>query len=175
MATRRAVTASLKMFTLTFAGDVSVERIDLYTRALEDVDDTALAAATVRLVKTHRGEWIPVPAVIREAAGANAVPALDTDELLRAIDRAGTYNPAAGWQSPCVETVRCLFNEHVARAYAEAGGPSRCFADNETTRAIAARDFDRELKATVRRLGPGAVALLSAGQEKALPAGAGAD
>jgi len=157
MATRRAVLASLTLFALTFAGDVSPARIDLYVAALDDVTDEQLGAATVRLVKTHRGEWIPVPAVIREAAGANALPAIDAGRLLREIDRLGEHNPATGWQSPSVEVVRQIKGDAVADAYAAAGGPERLFEGGATTREIAAREFAQEMAAQVKTRGAAAL------------------
>ena len=157
MATRRAVLASLTLFALTFAGDVSPARIDLYVAALDDVTDEQLGAATVRLVKTHGREWIPVPAVIREAAGANALPAIDAGRLLREIDRLGEHNPATGWQSPSVEVVRQIKGDAVADAYAAAGGPERLFEGGATTREIAAREFAQEMAAQVKTRGAAAL------------------
>jgi len=148
MASRRAVSAALKMLALTFAGDVSGERVDLYAAALEDVTDGALAAATLQLVKTHKGEWIPVPAVIREAAGVDALP--DIDALIRRIDRLGEPNPGYGWLSPDVETVRMAMGDAVADAYADVGA-ERLFADQATTRDIARHDFRRALALAARR------------------------
>lgn len=158
MASRLAVTAALKMFSLTFAGDVTAERITLYVAALDDVTDHQLERATVELVKCHRGEWIPTPATIRAAAlPPRWEPAIDTEELLRHIDRLGTYLPAAGWQSPRVERVRAVMGDVIASAYADAGGPSRCFADDETTRRIALRDFQLALRQARKELGTGAL------------------
>lgn len=159
MASRRAVVAALKMFALTFAGDVSDERIDLYVAALEDVPDEALRAATTRLVATHRGEWVPVPAIVREAAGANAKPRVDVGALARRIDRLGEYSPATGWISPCVEEVRDRMGGAVADAYGAAGGPDQLFAQDATTRAIALRDFGRELESIVQERGASCLAL----------------
>jgi bifunctional DNA-binding transcriptional regulator/antitoxin component of YhaV-PrlF toxin-antitoxin module len=151
MATRRAVLASLTLFALTFAGDVSPARIDLYVAALDDVTDEQLGAATVRLVKTHRGEWIPVPAVIREAAGTNAKPRIDVEDIRRQIIDIAGYNPH-GFVAPRVESVRRVLGDAVADAYGAIGGGSRLFAD-DVTGAIALRDFAKELEAIERERG----------------------
>ena len=159
MASRRAVSAALKMLALTFAGDVSGERVDLYAAALEDVDDGALAAATLQLVKTHKGEWIPVPAVIREAAGADVQPRADVEDIVSRISRLSEYNPH-GQRGPRVGAVRVAMGDAIASAYGAVGGSSRLIDSTDaTTRDIALRDFAKELEALVRERGPACLAL----------------
>jgi hypothetical protein len=170
MASRRAVVAALKMFSLTFAGDVSDERIDLYAAALEDVTDNALKAATTQLVKTHRGEWIPVPAVIREAAGANAKPRVDVAGILKQLHALVDYNPVSGHSAPRVETVRRRISDGVADAYGAIGGGDRLLMSDGTTRAIAERDFAKELVSIVAERGPACLALPAAAPLKQLTA-----
>ena len=172
MATRRAVMTALKMFALTFAGDVSDERIDLYFAALDDVSDDALAAATLQLVRTHRGEWIPTPATIRDAAGANTLPVIDAGRLLREIDRLGEYSPGTGWESPSVDVVREKRGDLIADAYAAAGGPERLFEGGATTREIAAREFAQEMAAQVKAHGAAALLPPAAPAVPRLAAGA---
>lgn len=168
MASKQAVATALKMFALTFAGDVSDERVDLYQAALADVDDAALKAATTRLVATHKGEWIPVPALIREAAGANVRPRVDAEAVRHAIYEIAGYNPN-GFSPPRVEAVRQRLGDAVADAYGAVGG-GRLFADG-TTGEIALRDFAKELEACQRERG---ILALPAGPlgPKRLPASA---
>jgi hypothetical protein len=155
MASRLAVLKSLKMLSLAFSGDVTEERVDLYAAALNNVPDDKLATATVRLIATHKGEWIPVPAMIRDAAGANAIPRIDVDATIRLIDRLGDYNPNTGWRSPSVETVRDAMGDGAADAYGAVGGGSRLLdATDPLTREIAARDLAKELEAVRDERGP---------------------
>ena len=157
MATRQAVLATLTMLAREYAGTVTEEKADLWLAALEDVSDVALAAAVATVIKTHTGGFIPPVAVIREAAGANALPAIDAGRLLREIDRLGEHNPATGWQSPSVEVVRQIKGDAVADAYAAAGGPERLFEGGATTREIAAREFAQEMAAQVKAHGGAAL------------------
>ena len=157
MASRRAVLAALTMFSRAFAGDVGPERVDLYAVALDDVSDEALAAAVVRLVREHEGEFIPTPAAIRRAAGANVAPVVDVEAVVRKIDGLGSYNPNTGWCSPRVEVVRRAMGDAVADAYGAVGGPSRLYGGDETGRSIALRDFGRELVGQVEARGPAAL------------------
>ena len=158
MATKRAVGTALTVLARAFAGPVTPEKIDLYAAALEDVTDAALEAATVRLVREYDGEFIPNPATIRRAAGANVVPVVDVEGIIERIDRLGSYNPVTGYNAPRVETVRRALGDAIAAAYGAAGG-SRLVADNGTTRDIAGRDFARELAAQVQQRGPDCFAL----------------
>ena len=150
MATRKAVMATLTMLAREYAGTVTEEKADLWLAALEDVSDRVLALAVAKVIRTHTGGFIPPVALLREAAGANALPVIDAERILRDIDRLGSHNPATGWQSPRVERVREVMGASVAAAYAEAGGPSRLFADSATTRDIAAREFAASLTAEVQ-------------------------
>jgi len=156
--------ASLTILSRAFAGVVDAARADLYTAALDDVSDEQLEAATVRLVRTHSGEFIPNPATIRNACGANHVPAQDVDAVLKGIERLGSYNPNTGWNAPRVSLVREEMGDAVAEAYGAAGG-SRVFADNETTREIAARDFGKALVLAESEVGRTALPL----EHKRLP------
>jgi hypothetical protein len=158
VASREVITKALGTFVLAgMGGDVSGERVSVYALALDDVTDAQVMEATVRLLKSHEGGFIPTPALIREAAGANTPPVIDAERLLRGIDRLGSYNPNTGWTSPRVEVVREVMGDSVADAYAIAGGPSRLFADNQTTRDISAREFAQEMAAQVREHGPSAL------------------
>ena len=151
MASRKAVRAALKLLALNFAGDVTPERTQLWAAALEDVSDEQLARAVPEVIRTHRGEFIPPVAIVRDAAGANDAPPADTAAVIRRIDRLGAYGPQSGWQAPSVETVGAEMGGEAAEAYAAVGGGSRLLSDNPTTREIAERDFAKELRVAIER------------------------
>jgi hypothetical protein len=181
MASTKAIRSALKVLSLNFAGEVSTAKTQLWAAALEDVSDEQLEAAIPEVIKTHRGEFIPPVAVVRDAAGANAALAVDADRILRDIGRAGSHNATAGFSGPSAVKVTEEFGTAVGEAYALAGGGSALFAENETTREIARRDFRRALAQESRitrtpeayRLNPPKTApALAAPERKALKAGA---
>lgn len=144
MATRPTVTKALGMFVLAgLGGDVSAERITVYTAALDDVTDEQLVAATARLLKSHQGGFIPTPAVIRSVALPPVT--LDVPRLLQEIADLAGYCPN-GNHGPRVETVRRAKGDGVADAYAAVGGGTRIYADDATTRDIARREFGKEME-----------------------------
>lgn len=145
MASTKAVYASLKMLSHNFAGTVTDEKVELWEAALESVSDEALLRAVPKAIATHKGDFIPPVAVIREAAGANATPVIDYERIQRQIGALGSYNPNCGWMYPGVENVREALGDAVASAYA-ACGAKRLFADDEIGRSIAEREFRRELE-----------------------------
>lgn len=144
MASRKAVVEALKVLCVNFAGEASIERVKLWMAALVDVPDDDLARAVAEVVRTRTGEFLPPVAVVRQAALRGRT--VDLDGLIRAIDRAGSYNALTGWAPPRIEAVRELFGDDVAEAYGLAGGGSRLFSGNATTREIAARDFAEALR-----------------------------
>ena len=160
MATRDAVAAMFKVLSRAFAGTVDAPRFELYYVALDDIDDGALECATVFLVKTWTGAFIPPPAVIRNAA-MPAPAAVDVSAVIRQIEKLSIYNPNTGMIRPPVATVRDRLGEVVAYAYAASGG-DRLFADDDVTRSIAVREFQTEITAAVRAgKGPGQLPVLT--------------
>lgn len=152
MASTKAVVASLKILARNFAGPVDEGRVDVYAAALEDVTDEQLAAATVRVIKTHTGEFIPPVAVIRREAGADQAPAVDVDSAVRRISQLATYNPATGMIYPCVHVVREEFGDAIAYAYATAGS-TLLFDGDDIGRAIARREFHKALERAAKTPG----------------------
>ena len=150
MATRKAIRTALKLLSVNFAGGVSDERTQLWAIALEDVSDEQLARAVPEVIRTHRGEFIPPIAVIRDAAGANLEGAVDAEGLLRQIAATGSHSATAGFCGPSAQRVVQGFGAAIGEAYAMAGGGSCLFANEETTRAIASRDFRKALGAVGR-------------------------
>jgi hypothetical protein len=170
MASKRAVASTLKALARNFAGEITTERVALYHAALQDVGDDALRHAAVRVVREYTGQFLPPVAVLRDAAGANhRMMLVDGEATLQAIARLGQTNQVGRWFPPYVETVRVTLGESIAIAYA-AGGAGRLFADNETTRDIARRDFQKALEGVAKESGPAAIALPRATAVPALPA-----
>jgi len=156
MASEEAVMAALKTLARAFAGTVDAERVDLYHAALDDLSDVQLAQATIKLVRTYQGEFIPPPAKIRAAVGADSIPASEVDATLRAIQALSVYSPTTGMNRPGVAQVREALGVAVAEAYAEAGG-ERLFSENQTGREIARAAFGPALTAWVQRERVGAL------------------
>jgi hypothetical protein len=144
MASRKAVVAALTLLSRAFAGEVTHERIEVYTAALDDVTDAQLAVAIVEVIKRHEGAFFPPPAVLRKAAGVGDAPAVDVDGILRELSRMGSYSPN-GWLLPRIGEVREALGDAVAYAAAEVGLHRLC-ADDTVTRDIAARDFAQALR-----------------------------
>ena len=168
MASTKAVYASLTMLSHNFAGAVTEEKVALWKAALLEVSDEALAAAVPQVIATHKGDFIPPVAVIRDAAGANTPPSVDVEEIQKQISDLGGYNPHMGWVYPRVSLVREKLGDAIADAYA-ACGAQKLFSDEEIGRSIATREFRKELE--VQATG-GRAGLLAAPQRAKLSAGA---
>lgn len=147
MATRTAVTTALRLLARIFVADITPERVQIYEAALEDVSDEALERATVRLIRTRTGQFFPVPADIRQAAGANGGGLVDGTAALHRIAALSVYNPR-GYRHPAPRTVAERIGQAEARAYG-AIGPERLFSEHEVTRDIALRDFQLALERAV--------------------------
>lgn len=167
MASNRAVATALKILGRAFAGIVDEHRIEVYAAALEDLSDGELATATAIVVKTHLGEFIPPPAVIRKAV-APAVATVDGEGVLRQVAKLATYTPTQGMIYPRVDLVRERLGDVIAYAYAAAGG-TRVFSDNDTTRDIATREFVKAMTDAVNRPGADLPIIGAPGPRIALP------
>lgn len=143
MASEKAVGVALKMLARAFAGTVDPERVEVYIAALSDLSDDDVARATTFTIRNYTGEYIPPPAVLRSFVRTNA-EAIDTGAIVRRIEKLATYVPNSGMVYPPVVKVREAMGDAAAYAYAAAGGV-RLFADNQTTRDIASREFERAL------------------------------
>jgi hypothetical protein len=106
-------------------------------------------AATTIVIKTHTGDFIPPPAVLRKAV-APAPVAVDAAAIIRHIEKLATYNPNVGMIYPPTSVVHDQLGEAVAYAYAAAGG-RRLFAGDETGQSIAAREFQRAMAEAASR------------------------
>ncbi len=146
VASKPAIIAMMKVFTRNFAGEVTREKCALYHSVLEDVTDAELDVATMHLVRTHRGEFIPPAAVVRDAAGANRAPLIDIKTLKDKITALGAYHvDSAQWCYPALTTIAAQLGDEIARAYSAAGA-TLLFSNSDTTREIAEREFLRALE-----------------------------
>lgn len=143
MASKPAIVAMFKLLTRAFAGTVDEARVEVYCAALDDLTDDEIRTATTRVIKTHLGEFIPPPAVLRKAV-APAPLAIDSGAIVRQIEKLAVYTPGGGMVYPPTCVVARELGSAVAYAYAAAGG-SRLFSENETGRSIALREFERAM------------------------------
>lgn len=155
MASKLAVAKAMAVLGATFPRDVTPELVAIYAAAVQDLADQDLDRAVQRAVATCR--FFPVPAELREFAGANRPPVVEVDAILDQIRGMCGYLPATGTIPPRIDEVRQRLGDAIARAYAACGGGTRLLLGNETTAAIALREFTQELQAEVRATGPAAL------------------
>jgi hypothetical protein len=155
MASHETVARALAIMQELWSREITPELVRIYRAALADVDDDALLAAVRRALTTCK--FFPVPAELRELAGANRPAFVDAEAVLDRIAGHASYHPASGTRMPRVEVVRQLLGDAVAEAYGLAGGGDRLFSPNETTRSIARREFAEELRQLVRERGSAAL------------------
>lgn len=157
MIDNRILAGYLTMFFERVNREPSEAALLAYRDHLNDAGLTTeeFVSAAKRLYAT---EDFPPPAQ-RFVDTVRPTPAIDTDSLLRRINKLGSYNPHTGWSAPRADKVREAFGEAVASAYSAAGGPARLLdSHSETTREIARQEFERELRAVVKARGPAALA-----------------
>lgn len=146
--------------------ELSEYTVPTYSLALDEIDDATLELATKRAIKRCR--FFPSPAELRDLVGANASDSIDLEPILERIRGLFSYLPNSGDQPPRVDAVRRELGDAIAAAYGTLGGGERLFSANETTRAIARREFADELRA-IARTQPAALQLPPA-SARALPA-----
>lgn len=95
-------------------------------------------SAAQRVFAEYDDFGFPPPAVFF----AQVPPVVDGQKILRQITQLATYSPHVGMIAPHVGIVREALGDVIADAYASAGG-RRLFSDDETTRSIAERDFQK--------------------------------
>ena len=124
--------------------EITEHTVAVYAMALDDVDDAALRRAAARALKICR--FFPAPAELR-----------DVDAILEQLRGMCGYLPTVGTIAPRVDDVRQRLGDGIARAYAACGGGTRLLLGNDTTTAIALREFTQELQEEVRAVGPAAL------------------
>lgn len=137
--------------------EITPNTVAVYAMALDDVEDRDLERAVARCLKTCR--FFPTPAELRDAIGANEAPFVDAEPILDRIRGMSSYLPTCGEIYPRVEAVRTALGEAIGQAYGMAGGGSRLFSSNDTTRSIAHREFAEELAAAAKTFGPKSLTL----------------
>jgi hypothetical protein len=73
---------------------------------------------------------------------AELPPVVDGQKILRQISKLSDYSPSVGMIPPNVGQVRDAFGDVIADAFASAGS-NRLFSDDDTTRHIAEREFQK--------------------------------
>lgn len=154
MASNPQVARILAILQEVWPREITTELVRIYADTLRDLDDDALMRAARQHLRTAR--FFPTPAELRDAAGVNRAPFVDTEHLLDCIAMLSSYHPRSGTTPPRVEQVRGAFGDATAEAYGIAGGGDRLYSGNETTRAIARREFAQELRELIRQRGPSA-------------------
>jgi hypothetical protein len=174
MATDRAIATALAYLHEAFpTRELTASTTATWADIFESVDDTTMIDAVKRCARTAGRAFFPTAGEVL-AYCERERDVLDASAVLRQIERLGTYNPHVGMLPPPVIVVRDTLGDAAAGAYA-AAGRERCFADDETTRHIAQRDFDKHFARLAVLHGPPpehAMARLSAGgssEQAALP------
>jgi hypothetical protein len=112
-----------------------------------DVADGPFLGACTALAVEQGRTFFPTPGELMALAAP--APVVDVNGLLTQIHDLGEYGPV-GWRYPSMLSIRAALGDAVGNAYLEAGG-ARVFADNETTRDIARREFGKALAASAKR------------------------
>lgn len=121
--------------------EIGVATLDAWAMAFAAWPDDELQLCATRAATTPGRTFFPTPGEI--AAFRKVTPIVDVAQLLRRIEKLGRHHPASGYLAPQVYVVREALGDVIADAYATAGGPSRCFSDEEITRNIAFREFQK--------------------------------
>ena len=106
-----------------------------------DWNDDELQSCAKDAATTPGRTFFPTPGEI--AAFRKVTPIVDAAKLLRQIEKLGTNVPGAGYMPPQPWQVRESLGDVIADAYITAGGAPRCFSDEELTRNIAFREFQK--------------------------------
>jgi hypothetical protein len=147
MASKAAIMTALKMLGRAFAGTVDEARAEVYHAALVELSDDQVNRATEIVIETYTGAFIPPPAILINAVKP-APGVVDASAILRRVEKLGTYNPASGMIPPPIGRIAETLGERIAYAYSGAGGPL-LFTENEVSRDIARREFQRLLTEAV--------------------------
>ena len=121
--------------------EIGPATLDAFAFAFADWSDADLHACAKQAAATPGRTFFPTPGEI--AAFRKVTPIVDAARLLRQIEKLGHNVAGQGYFAPQVWLVREKLGDVVADAYASAGGPPRCFSDEEITRNIAFREFQK--------------------------------
>jgi hypothetical protein len=109
-----------------------------YVTLSRDLSTAEFEAAAQKVFEEYDDFGFPPPHVF--LGYAKPAPVFDTAALARQIERLSVYSPQSNMIPPPAGTVREHFGNVVADAYATVSG-ARLFANDDTTRAIAQREF----------------------------------
>jgi hypothetical protein len=145
MASPRAIAAVLAyLHELYPTREIGVATSDAWALTFADWDDETLTACARSAAATPGRVFFPTPGEIAEQR-AGVAPVVNGAAILRQIEKLSAYSPQAGLIAPPVVKVREEFGALAADAYARAGA-HRCFSNDETTRSIAQREFQKALE-----------------------------
>jgi hypothetical protein len=146
MATKAAIATVLAyLHELYPSREVSAVTADAWAHTFALWTDEDLARCAHQAAATPGRRFFPTPGEIAEFR-AEPTPVINAPAILRQIEKLSAYSPQAGMIPPPVVTVRERFGNAAADAYA-AAGVHRCFANDDTTRSIAEREFQKALEA----------------------------
>jgi hypothetical protein len=145
MASPRAIAATLAfLHELYPTRDITPATSDAWALTFAEWTDADLTAAAQKAAATPGRTFFPTPGEIAESLVATP-PVINGAAILRQIEKLSAYSPQVGMIAPPVATVRGHFGEQAADAYAMAGA-HRCFSNDDTTRSIAQREFQKHLE-----------------------------
>jgi hypothetical protein len=170
MASDKGVSAVLALLHELYpTRDIGSATLDAWALAFAEWTDDELLAAARRAATTPGRTFFPTPGEIAEMRVVESV--VDSGKLLRTIEKMSAYSPQVGMIAPNVQQVRDVHGDAIADAYAAAGGGIRCFANDDTSRSIAAREFHKAMERFTAPV-PGDRLLLDSGDSvRRLPSG----
>lgn len=124
---------------------VTPATLDAFSLIFADWPDAELNRCAVEAARESGRTFFPTPGEIAAYRAHYLPPVMDHEFVLRQIEKLSVYNPHRGMVPPRIDEVREKLGAHVAAAYALGGG-CRIFADGETTRDIARREFEKALQ-----------------------------
>lgn len=152
--------------------EIGTATAEAWAMAFADWDDADLQACARQAATTPGRTFFPTPGEIAAFRPASTV---DSPKILRQIERLGVNLPGAGYVAPQVDAVRAALGDVIADAYATAGAGSRVFSDDETTRAIAYREFHKSATAYAAMPAVERPALVAGPPRKLIPRNAAAE
>lgn len=143
MASPRAIAAVLAyLHELYPTREIGVATTEAWAMTFAAWDDETLTACARAAAATPGRTFFPTPGELAALRPENAPPVVDGQKILRQISQLGTYSAHVGMIAPHVGAVRDALGDVIADAYASAGS-ERLFSDDDKTRSIAERDFQK--------------------------------
>lgn len=146
MIERNAFGAGMAVLAGNFSRNLDAPMMKVYYQYLSSQLTTEEFEQAIKQCIAEETFWPPVAVIlrkIRKPEKARSI-AVDGPSVIRQIEKMATYNPSVGMIYPRVDAVRERLGEPVAYAYAAAGA-HRLFSDNEISRDIATREFQKAM------------------------------